>query len=234
MANQIHVPIKGLGVAIIIPLTMVSGEAKLPTSVVKHKFNNLAPGTGIAIPAPASASSSKTSYLTFETVDMNTVQYPISPQTIDGLTGDIATSDSSGSNAASKITIISNDIPDNVADYKAYLKKLQEWHSTPVLICLGLGKGLDSSVTAANVGFALGIGLMSSEIKSAPDGKKGETQTIEISLGTYIIESATQTSLKGTGYLGTITPYYGSTAITLPDITQDDLDDIAAGKLCLL
>lgn len=236
MANLLNIPITGPVVAKVIPLDLAAGEVSLPTPVNFWVFNNLTKDSGLLIPASEAASAAADDYLNWDTNDWKKFRYKITEETYEGSTGaQVSEADAEGGNP-SQVDIVSNNLPvdteASIADHADLILAEETLRNSPSLIVLDLGKGY-GAITRNNIGFALAVGYMSSERKVKPDGRTPSTYAYTFKSEAFAIAAASQTAMKGVGWLGAATPEKG-TEVTFPDIAQAALDRLIAGKFAII
>ena len=227
MANILKIPIRGASAAVVIPLDLANGVVAVPVSPKKHKFDDLAPGTMFKMPEGSAAAQV---FLEWERNDAAKTRYPVTPKTIEGPTGVLATTE--GDNKPS-IVLVSNNIPNETAmtNYKAFLNEVETWKTKPCLVCISIGKGYEG--THNDIGFAILWGRLVSGLEVGPDGKSPMTHSLEFKAEGYSILTGDETTLKVAGFLSTITPPLGE-LVTFPDITQGAIDAMKAGGSFIL
>jgi hypothetical protein len=235
MANVLQIPIKGAGCGVVIPLTLTAGVVSVPTTPDKYKFDNLAPGSILKLPAPDSGSSSSDSYLTWDRTDQGQIRYKINQIVIEGSSGlEASATASGGSNTAPSIILVTNNIPisTEITDHKTFITAMELMKTKPGLVCLPLGQGY-SPVSMADIGFALLWGRNVSEGNYGADGKAAQTFTFEFKAEAYDCAAGDVTTLTAALFLPAITPLLGN-AVTFPQITSTAIDALKAGGFYIL
>ena len=236
MANLIKLPLTGPVVGIVIPLTLTDGELSLPTPVNKWKFGCLTKDSGLLIPASEANAAADAEYLNWETNDWKKARYAINEETYDGLTGDLV-SEAEESGNVSQIDLVSNNLPvdteADITDHADLLLAEETLRDAPSLVVMDLGKG-PSTITRNNIGFALLWGYMTSERKVKADGRTPITHLYTFKAASFTLDATDEATMTGVGWLGSITPEIGGSAVTFPDITAAALTRLKAGKWAII